>query len=294
MHLWILHADTPYRMFREGRTFSDPALHIDRAALLPWAEPVICFAFWADKRQSDEVAWQSFLSMSADASEKLRDAPCKPVFSVEDARILSPEPKARLACLRHLGIRILTPFWSGCNRFGGAHDTEAGLTPDGRQLCADALALGILLDVSHASRRSFADMAVLTRTGHLPLLATHSNFCAVTPHTRNLTDEEARIISRSGGIIGLSLVPAHTGGAPDVSALFSHIDHGIALGLRDALALGGDFDGTDRLACGFHSARDLHSLLLPAVRDRYGEEFTNRFFYGNARDRLGAYLPDTQ
>lgn len=294
MHLWILHADTPYRMFREGRAFSDPALHIDRAALLPWETPVINFAFWADKRQNDEVAWQSFLSMYADAAEKLRDAPCRPVFSVEDARILSPEPKARLTHLRRRGIRILTPFWSGCNRFGGAHDTEVGLTPNGRQLCADALALWMLLDVSHASRRSFADMAALARTGQLPLLATHSNFCAVMPHTRNLTDNEARTIARSGGIIGLSLVPAHTGGAPDVSALFSHIDHGIALGLRDALALGGDFDGTDHLACGFHSARDLHSLLLPAVTGRYGQEFAARFFYGNARDRLGAYLLHTE
>lgn len=35
MNLWILHADTPYRMFREERPFSDPALHIDRTTLLP-------------------------------------------------------------------------------------------------------------------------------------------------------------------------------------------------------------------------------------------------------------------
>ena len=294
MDLWILHADTPYRMYREKRSFSDPLLHISADALRPYDRTVLCFAFWADKRESDEVAWQSCLSMYEDATEKLKNTRGHVIFSVEDARILSGQTRARLARLRRRGIRILTPFWSGCNRFGGAHDTDTGLTPDGRRLCTDAMALRMLLDVSHASRKSLSDMAEIARARKLPLLATHSNFDAVTPHTRNLTDAEALTIARSGGVIGLSLVPAHTGGAPDVSALFAHIDHGIALGVRDALAIGGDFDGTDTLAASLHNAGDLAEVLLPAMTERYGKEFTQRFFYGNAYDRLGAYLFQSQ
>lgn len=290
MNLWILHADTPYRMFREERPFSDPALHIDRTVLLPWDAPVVCFAFWADKRLTDEEAWQAMLLMRRDAAEKLSDAPCRTAFSLEDARILSGDPTARLSHPALAGVRILTPFWSGVNRFGGAYDTEAGLTEDGRHLLSEATRRGMLLDVSHASRASLRAIVDLSRAAGLPPLATHSNFFAVTPHPRNLTDEEACALAAAGGVIGLSLVPSHTGGMPDVSALFAHIDHGISLGLRDALAIGGDFDGTDRLACGFASARDLYDLLLPAVRERYGEDFTHRFFYGNAGDRLGAYL----
>ncbi len=294
MNLWILHADTPYRMYREERSFSDPALHVSADTLRPYNRTVLCFAFWAYKRESDEAAWQSCLSMYEDATEKLKNTPCHVIFSVEDARILSVQTRGRLARLRRRGIRILTPFWSGRNRFGGAHDTEAGLTPDGRKLCADAMTLGMLLDVSHASRRSFDDMATIARTRKLPLLATHSNFFAVTPHSRNLTDAEALTIARSGGVIGLSLVPAHTGGAPDVSALFAHIDHGVALGIGDALAVGGDFDGTDTLAASLHDAGDLTKVLLPVMTARYGEDFTQRFFYGNAHKRLGTYLLQSQ
>ena len=290
MDLWILHADTPYRMYREKRSFSDPALHVNADTLRPCDRTVLCFAFWADKRESDEAAWQSCLSMYEDATEKLKNAPCHVVFSIEDARILSVQTRGRLARLRRRGIRILTPFWSGRNRFGGAHDTDTGLTPDGQRLCTDAMTLGMLLDVSHASRKSLSDMAEIARGVRMPLLATHSNFFAVTPHSRNLTDAEALTIAGSSGVIGLSLVPAHTGGAPDVSALFAHIDHGIALGIGDALAVGGDFDGTDALAASLHNAGDLAKVLLPAMTARYGEDFTQRFFYGNALERLGAYL----
>lgn len=294
MNLWILHADTPYRMFREERTFSDPALHIHEATLSPWDAPVVCFAFWADKRLTDEEAWRAFLAMRRDAAKKLTGSPCRIVYTVEDARILSPAPADRLSYLMSEGIRLLTPFWSGVNRFGGAYDTEEGLTADGRRLLTDAAGRGMLLDVSHASRKSFSQMADISRAAGLPLTATHSNFYAVTPHPRNLTDEEARIIVGSGGVIGLSLVPAHTGAAPDVSALFAHIDHGISLGLSAALAIGGDFDGTDTLACSFHSARDLNDILRPAVTARYGGEFAERLFYGNAQARLAAFLPHTQ
>lgn len=290
MNLWILHADTPYRMFREGRSFSDPALHIDRTALLPYDAPVVCFAFWADKRLTDEEAWHAMLLMRRDAAEKLSGAPCQTVFSLEDARILSGDPLARLSHPALAGIRILTPFWSGINRFGGAYDTETGLTADGQRLLSEVTRRGMLLDVSHASRASLRVIIDLSRAAGLPPVATHSNFFAVTPHPRNLTDEEARALAAAGGVIGLSLVPAHTGGAPDVSALLAHIDHGISLGLRDALAVGGDFDGTDHLACGLTSAHDLLSTLLPAVQERYGADFAHRFFCGNARNRLGAYL----
>ena len=290
MDLWILHADTPYRMYKEARRFSDPALHVDETALRSWNASVICFAFWADKRQTDEEAWQSFLEMRRQTAQKLKHTACRMIYSVEDARILSCDPASRLACLFREDIRILTPFWSGVNRFGGAYDTKMGLTPEGHRLLTAAVGRGMLLDVSHASRKSFSDISDISHTAHQPLLATHSNFYAVTPHPRNLTDEEACCIAASGGIIGLSLVPAHTGTAPDVSALFAHIDHGIALGLSEALAIGGDFDGTDTLACSFHSAHDLATVLLPAMAERYHEDFTHRFFYRNARERLDACL----
>lgn len=287
MNLWILHADTPFRMYWENRCFSDPALHINRAALTAFEGARVAMAFWADRRLDDNAAWEAFLAMKADADRKLRGVKGLSIlFCLEDLRILLPDPLPRLTRLMQEQIRILTPFWQGENRLGGAHDSSAPLTPEGKALLDAALRLGFYLDVSHAGHRSFRDIAENAYAHAAPLFATHSNFAAVCPHTRNLSDEEALAIQATGGLIGLSLVPAHLGDPADEAALLRHIDHGLTLGLQDHLALGCDFDGTDPLACGFSGVRDL-AALYPRLTKRYDPRFLSKLFFENAERVLG-------
>ena len=290
MNLWILHADTPYRMYREHRYFSDPALHINNAELAAFGETRVAMAFWADHRLNDNAAWEAFLAMRADACRKLRSAKnLSFLFCVEDLRILLPDPLPRLCRLQDEQIRILTPFWQGENRLGGAYDSSAPLSQEGKELLNAALSLGFLLDVSHAGHRSFWGIAEAARSHRVPLLATHSNFSAVCPHTRNISDAEALAVKASDGLIGLSLVPAHLGNPADESALLRHIDHGLTLGLEDTLALGCDFDGTDSLACGFSGVSDLFPLYRRLAK-RYDTHFLSKLYFENAERVLGGYL----
>jgi len=57
----------------------------------------------------------------------------------------------------------------------------------------------VLVDVSHCSDRSFADvLGTITR----PVLATHTGFRRFAAVERNLSDEQAREIARTGGLMG--------------------------------------------------------------------------------------------
>lgn len=291
MDLWLLHADTPYRMLYEKRNFHDPALHIHEEALRPFRQVVVCFAFFSDPALGDDAAWRRYRLMHRNATKKLQASRYRCFYAIEDARILCGVPPARLLRLRADGVRILTPLWRDESPLGGGHATQRGLTREGERILREAAQAGLLLDVSHASRAAFSDLSAIAADAQLPLLATHSNFAAVCPHTRNLTDDEARRVNESGGIIGLSFVPQHVGAPPDIPAFLAHIEHGIALGISDALAIGGDLDGTDALACSLSSAADLATTLYPVLSTRYGSHFAQALFFGNAARRLSPFLP---
>lgn len=81
-----------------------------------------------------------------------------------------------------------------------AHNSadDAGMSAFGRAAVARANALGLMVDVSHASDACVRDALAVSRT---PLLASHSSARAVTDHPRNLPDELLRAIAAGGGVV---------------------------------------------------------------------------------------------
>ena len=140
-----------------------------------------------------------------------------------------------------LGIRCLTLTWNHRNELAdgvGVGTAAGGLTKAGKAIVAECERLGIAVDVSHLSERSFWDlMKVATK----PVFASHSNFRSLCDHPRNLTDEQAEAIADKGGVICLTFVPAFVGG--DLAQFVRHYFHGVELVGEKALGLGSDFDG---------------------------------------------------
>ncbi len=140
-----------------------------------------------------------------------------------------------------LGIRCLTLTWNHRNELAdgvGVGDAAGGLTEAGKAVVAECEKLGIAVDVSHLSERSFWDlMKVATK----PVFASHSNFRSLCDHPRNLTDEQAEAIADKGGVICLTFVPAFVGG--DLAQLVRHYLHGVEIVGEKSLGLGSDFDG---------------------------------------------------
>ena len=75
---------------------------------------------------------------------------------------------------------------------------DHGMTDFGRAVVKRANALGIMVDISHASDRCVRDALVISTA---PLIASHSGARAVLDHPRNLPDDLLRAIAARGGVI---------------------------------------------------------------------------------------------
>jgi microsomal dipeptidase-like Zn-dependent dipeptidase len=132
--------------------------------------------------------------------------------------------------------------WNEENRFGGGAHTHVGLKPDGKPLLDFLHQRKIAIDLSHASD-PLADQIlnyISKKNLDIPVIASHSNFRAVTEAPRNLPDTIAKEILHRKGIIGLNFVKSFVGS--DASKDFvRHLEHGLKLGAKDQLCLGADF-----------------------------------------------------
>lgn len=155
-----------------------------------------------------------------------------------------------------LGLRSLGPVWSRPTAFGHGvpfrypsdGDTGEGLTNAGKDLVRECNHLGIMLDLSHLNAAGVRDVANISDA---PLVATHSNCHAISPHSRNLTDEQLAMIKDSDGMVGLNFAVAFL--RPDgqmktdvgLDVMMRHLDHLITHLGEDRVGLGSDFDGAE-------------------------------------------------
>jgi membrane dipeptidase len=116
-----------------------------------------------------------------------------------------------LANLDHFagrGVRYVTLCHSGDNQFAdSATDRRApedrGLSELGRQLVRRMNRLGILVDVSHMSDKSFFDLLAESK---VPVFASHSSCRALCDIPRNISDEMLLALKKNGGVIQICVL----------------------------------------------------------------------------------------
>jgi len=146
------------------------------------------------------------------------------------------------------GVRFVGPVHYSDNKLAssatGAHPGH-GLTASGKAFCRRVYAAGGLVDVSHMSDESFADLVPIAAEYGAPIVATHSNARAVADVPRNLTDDQLRAIAKSGGITGLNLHGAflRAGAASSMVDAVKQAKHMIAVAGVEHVGIGSDFDG---------------------------------------------------
>jgi microsomal dipeptidase-like Zn-dependent dipeptidase len=94
---------------------------------------------------------------------------------------------------------------------GDAHLNERGLSPDGVALVNAMIDRGMLLDVSHLSRKAFQDTYQIAMSrGQYPLTYSHTHMWSMMEggdkeerHEKYLRDDEIHMITDTGGMIGL-------------------------------------------------------------------------------------------
>jgi membrane dipeptidase len=108
-----------------------------------------------------------------------------------------------------LGVRYMTLTWSNSNEWadssGDLDDLSVqhynGLTEFGKQVVLEMNRLGMIVDVSHVSDKTFWDTIAISKA---PVIASHSSARALLDVQRNMSDEMVRAISRNGGVVCLN------------------------------------------------------------------------------------------
>ncbi|NMA55542.1 MAG: membrane dipeptidase [Firmicutes bacterium] len=195
------------------------------------------------------------------------------VLSLEGGEALGDDP-GLLEVFYQLGVRAIGLTWNERNLLASGiadNDSGSGLTALGCQAVKIAQELGMLLDVSHLSTKSFWDLLHLARG---PVIASHSSAFALCPHPRNLTDEQARALAQTGGVIGVNfhtpfLCRAERAQLEDV---VDHIDYLVQLVGPEHVGLGSDFDGIPVPPQGLEGPHHFPALARALKKRGYGQK----------------------
>jgi membrane dipeptidase len=103
-----------------------------------------------------------------------------------------------------LGVRYMTLTHSGNDEWADSSTdtpTHNGLTGFGKDVVREMNRLGVIVDISHVSDKTFYDALEVSKT---PLFASHSSCRAICGAPRNMTDEMIKALAAKGGVIQIN------------------------------------------------------------------------------------------
>jgi membrane dipeptidase len=162
------------------------------------------------------------------------------LLAIEGAHVLEGDP-ANVDALFDAGYRMMSAAHFFDTEMGGsAHGVDkGGLTDDGREMIRRMEAKKMIVDLSHGSAAQVADvLAMATR----PTVVSHTGVKGTCDNTRNLSDEQLRVIAANGGLVGLGFWETAVCGAEAAAIARAQRYTADLIGI-DHLALGSDFDG---------------------------------------------------
>jgi membrane dipeptidase len=220
------HADTPQRFLDEGFDLTDPIdggdFNLDAARtgnlcaefFAIFVEPEQHKGRFAKRavelidalkrqvdRHSDKVV---FVTSAEGILAAHRERKFAALMGVEGGHCIEGSIE-RLRQYHALGARYMTLTWNNSNGWadssGDIEDasvahTEDGLSNFGEEVVREMNRLGMIVDVSHVSDRTFYRVLAVSRA---PVIASHSSARALCNTPRNLTDDMIRAVAGSGG-----------------------------------------------------------------------------------------------
>ena len=144
------------------------------------------------------------LALSADDIRRIHRAGKKAaLMGVENGYPLG-EDLSRVQEFYERGARYISLTHNGHNQLGDSHTGERegwkwhGVSPLGEQVIGAMNRLGIMVDVSHASKQAMLQTVALSKA---PIIASHSSCRALCDVSRNLDDEQLIALKNKGGVI---------------------------------------------------------------------------------------------
>ncbi|MBO5699315.1 MAG: membrane dipeptidase [Bacteroidaceae bacterium] len=169
---------------------------------------------------------------------------------------------SNIARYKEMGVAYMTLCHNGdndiCDSARKSNQEHGGLSDFGKEVVKEMNRVGMLIDLSHASEKSFYD--VLSCSAH-PVACTHSSSKALCDHPRNLTDVQLRALAQHGGVAQVTFYNGflRTDEQATIHDAVAHILHCINVAGIDHVGIGSDFDG-DGGVPGLESAAALINL----------------------------------
>lgn len=243
-----------------------------------------------DRAVAESKGQLVLIRSTADLSQYLASRASQPrrvaaILSIEGLHA-SEGKVANLERLYQAGYRMmgLTHFFD--NEVGGssAGVAKGGLTEFGREAVRWMEAKRVIVDVAHASPTTIDEvLALATR----PIVVSHTGLQATCPGPRNLSDDQARRVAATGGVIGIGFWEGATCGvSPDTIA--AAIRYAVDLTGIDHVGLGSDFDGATETA---FDASGLVYLTDALLRRGFTEGEIRQIMGGNVLRLLMETLP---
>jgi membrane dipeptidase len=340
------HIDTPQRVLIEGVDLTKrlPGGHVDIPRLREGGMNAPFFALWvptffkgseAVRRTLDlRDAMQSLLDAhpdeielaltAADIERITKARKIAAVLSIEGGHQIADD-LAVLRMYQRIGIRAMTLTHFRNNNWADSSTDKPehnGLTDFGKQVVREMNRIGMIVDISHVSDKTFYDaLEVSTK----PVIATHSSCRALTDTPRDMTDDMLRALAKNGGVVSINFNPGFvnqvdaeagnkrisaaaarepdlTGAALDefarqdyikdysemrpaaatIEDVVAHIDHAVKVAGIDHVGIGSDFDGIGSVPKGLEDVSKMPALAAALKKKGYSEADIQKIWGRNA------------
>ena len=184
---------------------------------------------------------------------------------------------------RKRGVVYMTLCHNGDNDIcdsAKGNNEHGGVSGFGVQVINEMNRVGMMVDLSHASEKSFYDALDISST---PIVCSHSSCRALCDHPRNLTDEQLRTLAKCGGVAQVTFYAGFLReNASEASVLdaVSHLNHAVDVMGIDHVGIGTDFDGDGGIP-GCASASELINFTRRLLADRYNVGDLEKIWGGN-------------
>jgi membrane dipeptidase len=221
-----LHNDTMQRVLMEkvdiGNRLSDGAVDIPRLqeggmhvpffalwvpAFYPGAEAVRRTLDLRDAMQGVLEKYPDRIELATSARDIERIVEQKKiaaVLTIEGGHQIDDDLRV-LRMYRRMGILSMTLTHTRNNHWADSSTDQPehnGLTEFGRQVVREMNAIGMIVDISHVSDKTFYDaLQVSTK----PVIASHSSCFVYSDVPRNMKDDMLRALAKNGGVVGVNL-----------------------------------------------------------------------------------------
>jgi membrane dipeptidase len=183
----------------------------------------IFFSIWIPSKVTGPEAVRRALQQIDAVREQVRKHPRDLVLATTAAQIREAKKNGQIAALMGvegghminsdldvlrkfagLGVRYMTLTHSGNDEWADSSTDKAahnGLTDFGKDVVREMNRLGVMVDISHVSDKTFADALAISKA---PMIASHSSCRAICDAPRNMTDEMMKALAAKGGVVQIN------------------------------------------------------------------------------------------